>query len=80
MDRARGVPGLRAVDWVRPIVLFTSSSYLKTDGQDMPVFDSCIAMAWWLRKWAAGSVLGEPERNRIAWLPLRTPSLLTGLP
>ena len=61
----REIPHLSGGDWVRPVVLFTAASYLKTDGQDMPVFDSCIAMVWWLRKWAAGSVLGEPERNRI---------------
>lgn len=62
---SREVSGLPAGNWARPIVLFTSASYLKTDGLDIPVFDSCLAMAWWIRKWAAGSVLGEAERQRI---------------
>lgn len=61
----REVEDLPEGDWVYPLVLFTAASWLKVNGDVMPVFDSCLALAWHIRGESAGTVLTGESRRRI---------------
>lgn len=61
----REVPGLPAGDWVHLVILFTRASWVKVNGDEMPVFDDCLGMAWHIRKLSLGSLLSDNDRKRI---------------
>lgn len=48
-------------DWVHPVVLLLGASWLRVDGSSMPVFDSGLGLAWYLRGQTGQEVLSAVD-------------------
>jgi hypothetical protein len=53
-------------DWVHPVVLLVGASWLRVDGSSMPVFDSGLALAWYLRRRTGEEVLSPGDVELVA--------------
>lgn len=50
---------------VRPLILFTRSSWLKANNSPVPVYENGLRMAWDIRKDSGAQILGQEDINRI---------------
>lgn len=61
-EHAAGLPPGVAI---RPLILFTRSSWLKTNNSPVPVYESSLKMGWHIRKDSGQQVLSQEDINRI---------------